>query len=71
MVSVRANIECRLFRSFNDQERADQQYWRSRTPADRLAMMWQLTLDAWAFAGERVAESRLPRHIVRIHLTAR
>jgi len=36
------------------------------TAAERLDMMWQLTIDAWAFAGESLAESRLPRHIVRV-----
>ena len=36
------------------------------TPAERLAMMWQLGLDAWAFMGDPVAEPRLPRHIVRV-----
>jgi hypothetical protein len=36
------------------------------TTAERLTMMWQLALDAWAFKGESLAESRLPRHIVRI-----
>ena len=36
------------------------------TPAERLGMMWQLALDAWAFMGEPVAEPRLPRHIGRI-----
>ena len=35
--------------------------------ADRISMMWQLALDAWAFLGEPVAEPRLPRHIVRVH----
>jgi hypothetical protein len=39
---------------------------RETTPAERLAMMWQLALDAWAFKGEPLAESRLPRHIVRV-----
>jgi hypothetical protein len=39
---------------------------RSTTPAERLEMMWQLTLDAWAFKGEPVDELRLPRHIVRV-----
>lgn len=39
---------------------------RNTTPVERLGMMWQLTLDAWAFTGEPVAESRLPRHIVRV-----
>ena len=36
------------------------------TPAQRLGMMWQLTADAWGFKGEFVAQSRLPRHVVRI-----
>ena len=36
------------------------------TPAERLGMMWQLTLDAWAFTGQPLAESRLPRHLVRV-----
>ena len=33
------------------------------TAAERIGMMWQLALDAWAFKGEPVAESRLPRHV--------
>lgn len=36
------------------------------TPGERLAMMWQLTLDSWAFMGKPLDESRLPRHIVRV-----
>ena len=36
------------------------------TPAERVGMLWQLTLDAWAFKGEPVAEPRLPRHVVRV-----
>jgi hypothetical protein len=36
------------------------------TPSERIGMMWQVTLDAWAFKGEPVAESGLPRHIVNI-----
>ena len=39
---------------------------QNTTPSERMGMMWQLTLDAWAFKGEPVAESRLPRHIVSI-----
>ena len=39
---------------------------RSTTPAERLEMMWQLTMDAWAFKGEPIAELRLPRHIIRV-----
>jgi hypothetical protein len=36
------------------------------TAAERLKMMWPLTVDAWAFKGEPLDESRLPRHIVRV-----
>jgi hypothetical protein len=36
------------------------------TPAQRIEMMWQLALDAWAFKGDTIAELRLPRHIVRV-----
>lgn len=39
---------------------------KDTTPIERLEMMWQLALDAWAFKGESVAESRLPRHVVRL-----
>lgn len=37
------------------------------TPVERLSMMWQLTLDAWAFKGETLAEPRLQRHVVRLY----
>jgi len=36
------------------------------TPAQRLSMMWQLTIDAWLFKGESIAQSRLPRHVVSV-----
>lgn len=36
------------------------------TAAERLGMMWQLTVDAWLFKGEHVAESRLSRHITHL-----
>ncbi len=39
---------------------------QTTTPAQRLGMMWQLALGTWAFKGEIVAESRLPRHVVRV-----
>jgi hypothetical protein len=38
---------------------------RATTPEQRLAMMWQLALDAWAFKGEPVAP-RLRRDVVRV-----
>jgi len=52
--------------NLRDQDRSDQDNFSRTTPAERLQMMWQLTVDAWAFKGERVVELRLPRHIVRV-----
>jgi len=39
---------------------------RETTPAERLAMLWPMTLSAWSFRGDFRAESRLQRHIVHI-----
>lgn len=37
---------------------------KGRTPGEMMGMMWQLTLDAWAFKEKLDAESGLQRHIV-------
>ena len=39
---------------------------REMSPAERLGIMWQLTLDAWAFRRGFDAESRLSRHTVSV-----
>lgn len=38
------------------------------SPAERLGMMWQLALDAWAFkeGGGQHGEAQLQRHVVRL-----
>ena len=36
------------------------------TPGERMSIVWQLTVDRWAFKGEPLDESRLPRHVVRV-----
>jgi hypothetical protein len=37
------------------------------SPADRIAMVWPLTLNAWSFKEGRLAEPRLQRHIIRVY----
>ena len=44
---------------------------RALSPAERVDMMWQLACDAWAFRGEPIDESRLPRHVVRVERRGR
>ena len=46
-------------------ERVEDADLRTTTPAERLGMMWQLALDAWAFKGEPV-ESEFERYVVRV-----
>jgi hypothetical protein len=36
------------------------------TAAERLMMVWPLTIEAWAMQGEDIAQSRLPRHVVHV-----
>ncbi len=50
-------------RTLADEARADEV---AGTPEECLNMMWQLTVDAWAFMGVDVAESEFQRHIVHI-----
>jgi hypothetical protein len=36
------------------------------TVDERIAMMWQLAVDAWAMMGVDVRESEFPRHVGRV-----
>jgi hypothetical protein len=36
------------------------------TVEERLGMMWQLAVDAWAMRGERASEQEFHRHVERL-----
>ena len=40
------------------------------THEERMGMVWQLTINAWAFKGETIDQQRLQRHIERVHRRA-
>ncbi len=44
---------------------------KDHTPAERMAMVWPLTLSAWAFKNPDVTEFRLQRHVVRVERSER
>jgi hypothetical protein len=52
-----------VIKPLHEKERAEPMH---TTPSERLEMMWQLALDAWAFKGGPPAEQRLPRHVVNV-----
>jgi hypothetical protein len=37
---------------------------QGKSPAELVAMVWQLTLDAWSFKEKLDAQPRLQRHVV-------
>ena len=41
---------------------------KGKPPEELMGMMWQLTLDAWAFKEPQHAELRLQRHVI-VHKT--
>jgi hypothetical protein len=47
-------------------EEGDDAYLRSLTPAERIAMVWPITLQAWAFKEGLTGEPRLRRDVVRV-----
>jgi hypothetical protein len=59
----RSYLKTRLAR-VSDQGREDD--LRMSSAAQRLAMVWPLTLDAWLFKGESVAEPRVQKHIIHV-----
>ena len=58
-----ANFDIRI-RPLSEQGAEDD--LRSTDMAERLKMMWQLAVDAWAFKEGSAVESRLSRHVVRL-----
>jgi hypothetical protein len=51
--------------TLHEADDADDEYYASLSFAERIAMVWPVTVDAWAFAGVPI-ESRLRRDVVRI-----
>ena len=47
-------------------DRRNDEDYSDMTPAERLGIMWQLALDAYAFQGAEDAKSRLSRDTVHI-----
>jgi hypothetical protein len=48
------------------QSQGDDIFLADATPAERIGMVWQLTLDAWAFTDPDRAKSEFQRHVVRV-----
>ena len=60
----RRNLEVKI-RPLRSEEGPDEDDLRL-TIEERLSLVWPLTVDAWAFKGEPLVDSRLSRHIVHV-----
>jgi len=60
------NRQNRIIRVAKLSEQGKEPDIQNTTAAERISMMWQLAVDAWAFKGETIDESRLQRHIIHI-----
>lgn len=47
-------------------EQSDDGMVYDATPSERMGMVWQLTLDAWAFMDPISAKSEFQRHVGRV-----
>ena len=63
---VKRSMNRQITRKTTLQESDARDDLKDKTPAERIGMMWQLALDAWAFKETRDVEPRLQRHIVVI-----
>jgi hypothetical protein len=48
------------------QDDTDDTELTTKTPEERISMMWQIAQDAWTFMGEDIAKSRLQRYAICI-----
>ena len=48
------------------QDQDDSGIIANATPAERIGMVWQLTLDAWTFLDANIAKSEFQRHVGRV-----
>jgi len=48
------------------QDQDDRGIIKDATPAERFAMVWPMTLDAWAFTDPERAKSEFQRHVIRV-----
>lgn len=62
----RTKIARNLLKKSTLQEQDDRGIISDASPAERIAMVWQMTIDTWAFMDPESAQSEFQRHVVRV-----
>ena len=61
----RARMTVRRFSSSAEADQHEREYWMHMPAAERVALVWQLSVQAWQFKEPAFHESRLRRDVVR------
>lgn len=64
--SAQATNRRKIVKTTLDDQGDDRSYYDSLTPAQRIALVWPLTITAWKFACPDGFEQRLSRHVTRV-----
>jgi hypothetical protein len=67
MTTPRREITVRRFTSHEEADKADLAYWQQLSPAERVALVWQLSLEQHRLRGDPPYESGLHRSVARVH----
>ncbi len=57
-------LKTKLIRQSSEEERED--VFMAGTPAERVAFMWELTLELWSLRYPDIAEQRLQRTVTKL-----
>ena len=56
----------RVIRPGEDERAADREFWQRMTPDERVAVLWDMVLEARAWQGGHGDQPRLQRSVVRV-----
>lgn len=59
-------ITVRVFRSWEEENAASDEFWAAMTPEQRVELLWDMVLDLDAWRGGSGDQPRLQRSVVRI-----
>ena len=65
-MSEHSRMDRSVVRKSSLQEQNDRGIIYNASPSERMGMVWQLTLDAWAFMDPTSAKSEFQRHVGRV-----
>jgi hypothetical protein len=67
MTTQRSDITVRKFTSHEEADKADLAYWLQLSPAERVLLVWRLSVDQYQLRGDPPYEPGLHRSVTRVY----